>query len=295
MRAPTTHWYRLPAGLLLVGLLVALPTAASARRSFRPRVKPGAPPALSIVFPAHNEARSLPRLVREWSQAARATGRPFELIVVNDASTDRTRFVLRRLQRRNPQLTAVNLKHQTGQSGAILAGFARARAKVIAYADGDGQIDPAGLKPLLAKIDQGYDVANGRRRLAGTESRATRLGSWTMNKLRQLITGDRLKDGASGFKIMRRAVIDQLPGTDRFPKLHRFFAPIAAMQGFSVTEVPIDLRPREHGSSHYGLKRLWGYAARDFPALRRYRKELRGQGHGQGQGQNTAAPATAAP
>jgi glycosyltransferase involved in cell wall biosynthesis len=280
--------HRLVIGLLLLTLPASVNARQpAARRGQARRVEPirtlaPSRPGLSIVFPAHNEARYLPTLIREWSRAAHAAKRGFELVVVNDGSTDNTRSVLRRLRRQVPALTVVNLEQQVGQTRAILAGFKRARADIVAYSDADGQINPSSLGPLLAKIDQGYDLVNGRRRLARSTSRSIALGSYAMNKIRQLITGDHLRDGASGFKIMRRSVIDQLPGPDRFPKLHRFFAPIAAMQGFKVTEVDIAFRDRSHGRGHYrALKRLWEYAARDFPALLRYRSAVRAASRGQ--------------
>ena len=96
-----------------------------------------------------------------------------------------------------------------------------------------------------------------------------------MNKVRQLITGDRLRDCASGVKVMKRAVIDSLPSPRAWPDLHRLFGSFAHLHGFKVAEVKVATRPRARGKSNYGFKRLGEYLLRDFPALRRYRRSLR--------------------
>ena len=125
----------------------------------------GAPPEVSVVIPLLNEVLNVSDLHRELGQALRAAGRSYEIVLVDDGSTDGTREALLKLEESDPAVRAVLLRRNFGQTAAFSAGFDRARGEVVVTSDGDLQNDPADIPALLAKIDEGYDIVCGWRRL----------------------------------------------------------------------------------------------------------------------------------
>jgi dolichol-phosphate mannosyltransferase len=206
---------------------------------------------LSVVVPAHNEARSLPDLVAELAAALGALGRPWEVVVVDDGSTDGTFAALTRLRAEQPALRVIRMRRNFGKAAALAAGFEHARGDVIVTLDGDGQDDPAEIPRLLAKLDEGFDLVSGwkaRRR----DPLVRRLLSKVYNRVTGWVSGVRLHDMNCGLKAYRGDVARSL---HLYGELHRFIPVLAHYEGFGVTEVAVNHRPRTHGRSRYGPER----------------------------------------
>lgn len=233
------------------------------------------PPDVSVVLPVFNEAESLPPLLEEITAALRGSGRSFEIIAVDDASTDGSVAVLRELRGRHPELRVLRHRHNCGQSAAFAAGFAHARGEVVVTLDADGQNDPADIPALLAALRPGVDCVTGVR-ARRQDSFVKRVSSRLANAYRNWITGDRVTDAGCTFRAVRRAALREVPV---FNGLHRFLPTILRRQGFTVAELRVNHRPRTRGVSKYGVgNRLWRglrdcfamrwYAARAIPADR---------------------------
>lgn len=233
------------------------------------------PPQVSVVLPVFNEAESLPPLLAEIAAALRGCGRTFEIIAVDDASTDGSLAVLKELRGRHPELRVLRHRRNCGQSAAFAAGFAHARGEVVVTLDADGQNDPADIPALLAALQPGVDCVTGVR-VQRQDSFVKRVSSRVANAYRNWITGDRVTDAGCTFRAVRRAALREVPV---FNGLHRFLPTILRRQGFTVAELPVNHRPRTRGVSKYGVSnRLWRglrdcfamrwYAARAIPADR---------------------------
>lgn len=210
---------------------------------------------LSVVVPARNEAESLPRLVDEAARALRPlVHRPesglsrFELVVVDDGSTDDTPSVLERLARAYPELRPVKLVANVGQSGASMAGFWASRGDWIGMLDADLQNDPADLVTLWNALP-GYDAALGWRR--------TRRDHWwrralslVANRVRNAVLGQTIRDTGCSVRLFRRDDALRLP---MFHGFHRFLGPLLIRHGCRIVQVPVNHRARAHGRSHYNL------------------------------------------
>ncbi|MBX6315428.1 MAG: glycosyltransferase [Isosphaeraceae bacterium] len=216
----------------------------------------GRRPLLSIIVPAKNEAASLPRLVEEIARAFRALlDRPrghrldgFEIIVVDDGSTDATQAVLRRLIPSYPELRAVILAQNVGQSAATAAGFRAARGDWVAMLDADLQNDPADLAALWDELP-GYDAALGWR-VKRQDVWSKRVISRWANRIRNAVLGQAIKDTGCSVRIFPRDVALRLP---LFHGAHRFFGPLLLREGCRIVQVPVNHRARPHGRSHYNL------------------------------------------
>jgi glycosyltransferase involved in cell wall biosynthesis len=211
----------------------------------------GARPEVSVVVPLLNEILNLEDLHRELSDALRATGRSYEIVLVDDGSTDGTRDALLKLEDGDPALHAVLLRRNFGQTAAFSAGFDRARGDVVVTSDGDLQNDPADIPALLAKIDEGYDIVCGWRRLRH-DPLSKRVPSWVANRLISWATGVRLHDYGCSLKAMRADVV---AGLRLYGEMHRFIPAVASWMGVRLAEVPVNHRPRTRGHSKYGLGR----------------------------------------
>ena len=209
-------------------------------------------PAISVVIPAHNEEETLLPLFDRIVATLEAVGRPFEIVVVDDASTDGSVRLLRHLAANDGRLRAVCLRRNSGQTAALAAGFEAARGEIVVAMDGDLQHAPEDIPALLAKIDEGYDLANGwrERRIDGLLTRRlpSRIANWMIRKL----SGVDLRDFGGTFKAYRAELLGQLR---LYGDLHRFIPVLAALHGARIAEVPIGNFDRIAGSSHYGLGR----------------------------------------
>ncbi len=208
--------------------------------------------SLSIVVPLYNEEESVERLVAGVLEAGRSFGVPYELILVDDGSTDRTWEVVERLKQSTPVLRAVRFRRNYGQTSAMVAGFDHARGEVIVTMDGDLQNDPADIPALLRKLDEGYDIVSGWRK-DRQDHRSRVLPSQVANWLISRTTGVRLHDYGCSLKAYRAECIRSLHA---YGEMHRFFPALASMTGARVAEMPVRHHPRRFGTSKYGFSRI---------------------------------------
>ena len=207
---------------------------------------------LSIVVPVLDEAPGLPILYRELTEVLEGLQRPYEILCVDDGSRDGSFEVLEKLHRRDDRIRVLQLRRNFGKAAALSVGFAHARGRVIATLDGDLQDDPAELPGLLTALDGGFDLVSGwkvRRQDRASKTVPSRL----FNAVTARLTGLKLRDFNSGFKVYRRTVIEELR---LYGELHRFIPVLAARRGFLVGEVPVNHRPRQFGASKYGASRF---------------------------------------
>jgi dolichol-phosphate mannosyltransferase len=212
-------------------------------------------PAISVVVPVHNEAENLPVLVNEIGAAL--DGRePFEVIFVNDGSTDNTESVLSQLAATRPWLRQLKHKDSCGQSAAIRTGAHAARAPVIATLDGDGQNDPSFIPKLVdALISAGPRVGLVQGQRSERKGAFKQFQSRIANGVRAAVLHDGTRDTGCGLKAFRREVYLALP---YFDALHRFTPALVRREGCEIRYVDVLDRPRAHGKSHYGMwGRLW--------------------------------------
>jgi len=209
---------------------------------------------LSVVVPLYNEEESLPHLVEQLLQALRPSGERFELVLVNDGSSDRTAEVLEQISREVPELVAVLLRKNYGQTAAMAAGFDVAQGEVIVSLDGDLQNDPADIPMLLAKLRQGYDLVSGWRHQRQDAALQRKLPSRIANRLIGRVTGMKLHDYGCSLKAYRREVLSDMR---LYGELHRFLPALAFIEGARITEVKVNHRARQFGSSKYGIDRTF--------------------------------------
>jgi glycosyltransferase involved in cell wall biosynthesis len=211
-------------------------------------------PELSVVVPLYNEEESLPQLVDQLLTAVRGLALPFELVLVDDGSKDGTANVLSDLAATVPELVAVLLRRNYGQSAAMAAGFDASRGAVIVTLDGDLQNDPADIPLLLAELNQGYDLVSGWRHQRQDAAVQRLLPSRIANRLIAKVTGVRLHDYGCSLKAYRREVVSDL---NLYGELHRFLPALAFIEGARISEVKVNHHPRRFGQSKYGLDRTF--------------------------------------
>ncbi len=209
-------------------------------------------PWASVVIPIKDERDNLVPLteqvikVLESRDESRAA--PFEVIFVDDGSTDGSSALLDRLTSQYAQVRVLHFDRNYGLTSAMYAGFRESTSDLVITMDGDLQNDPADIGTLLPYAKQ-FDLVCGWR-INRHDSLVRKVSSRIANAFRSWVTGDRVRDTGCSLKIFRRAVIDRLPA---FEGMHRFFPALALMHGFTVTEVPVRHRPRIHGVSKYGI------------------------------------------
>ncbi len=213
-----------------------------------------APPEISIVVPVYNEEENLPLLAAEIHGAMRPLGRPYEVIYVDDGSTDGSPGVLQELAREDPSTRVIRQRRNSGQTAALDAGFRFARGGIVVTLDADLQNDPADIPRLLEAMDEGYDVVSGVR----TNRRDTfvrKASSRIANRVRNRLTRDNVTDVGCTLRACRA---EYLRGIPVFTGMHRFLPTLLAMAGARKTEIPVNHRPRLHGQPKYNISnRLW--------------------------------------
>ncbi len=209
---------------------------------------------LSVVVPIYNEEESLPHLVEQLLNALRPSGEHFELVLVNDGSGDRSAEVLEDLSARVPEVVAVLLRKNYGQTAAMAAGFDVSQGQVIISLDGDLQNDPADIPMLLAKLREGYDLVSGWRHQRQDAAIQRKLPSRIANRLIGGVTGVHLHDYGCSLKAYRREVLADMR---LYGELHRFLPALAFIEGARITEVKVNHRARQFGSSKYGIDRTF--------------------------------------
>jgi glycosyltransferase involved in cell wall biosynthesis len=210
-------------------------------------------PEISIVIPVYNEEESLPLLAAEIQGAMRPLGLSYEVICVDDGSTDGSAGVLRRLAREDPTVRVLHQRRNAGQSAALDAGFRFARGGIVVTLDADLQNDPADIPRLLALMDD-WDVVSGVR-THRQDSWLRRASSQVANRVRNRLTHDAVTDVGCSLRACRAEVLRRVP---MFAGMHRFLPTLLKMQGARATEIPVHHRLRLHGQPKYNISnRLW--------------------------------------
>src|SRR5207247_202935 len=199
-----------------------------------------------------NEAESIEELHRELSETLRAYGRPYEILVVDDGSTDASFEILARLQALDPQLRVIRLRRNFGQTAAFAAGFEYARGRYIITSDGDLQNDPRDIPAMIQTLERGSDIVCGWRKERKDAFLSRRLPSMMANAIISAVTGVHLHDYGCSLKAFRSEIVK---GMRLYGEMHRFLPAIASEQTSSITEQVVNHRPRQYGRSKYGIGR----------------------------------------
>jgi glycosyltransferase involved in cell wall biosynthesis len=209
-------------------------------------------PELSVVVPLLDEAPNVGALCRELIETLESWGRTFEVLLVDDGSTDETFELLSRLQATDRRFRVIRLRRNFGQTAAFSAGFDRARGRLIVTADGDLQNDLRDIPRMVEKIEEGFDIVCGWRKDRKDRWLSRRVPSVIANALISRATGVRLHDYGCSLKIFRAEVVKSLR---LYGEMHRFIPAIASDQGVRIAEVVVNHRPRRFGASKYGISR----------------------------------------
>ena len=214
---------------------------------------PAGSPDLSLVVPVFNERDNLPLLVREI--AAALAGRRYEIVTVDDGSTDGSLEALKTLKRAHPELHIVAFAAHAGQTAAFAAGFRAARGDVIVTLDADLQNDPADVPALVAHLETSGAAAVVGYRVDRRDSGWKRVQSRIANGVRNWLNRETIRDTGCSLKAFRADAVRALP---LFNGMHRFLATLVRMQGGRVVEAPVRHRPRRFGRTKYGMwNRIW--------------------------------------
>ncbi len=217
-------------------------------------IAPSNPLALSVVIPIYNEVASIPHLVDAVATSLSTNQLSYEIVCVDDGSQDGSTELLLELARSRPDLKAVILRRNYGQTAAMSAGFKHAQGRVIVMIDGDLQNDPADIPALLAKMEEGYDLVSGWRKerqdAALTRLLPSKIANWLIGK----VTGVKLHDYGCSLKAYRSELVADM---HLYGELHRFLPALAYIEGARITEIPVRHHARRYGQSKYGLGRTF--------------------------------------
>lgn len=208
---------------------------------------------ISVVIPTYNEEGSIEELAERLMRVLNKMGKDYELIFVDDGSTDQTVEILKRMQGSDGHIVSCRLEGRLGKAAALSKGFELARGGVIITMDADLQDEPSEIPNFLNKIQEGYDLVSGWKR-GRQDSLSRRLWSRLFNFVVGATCGLRLHDFNCGFKAYTKAAAKAL---DIYGELHRFIPVLAYMSGFKVTEIPVIHNPRKYGRSKYGRSRIF--------------------------------------
>ncbi len=207
-----------------------------------------------MIIPVYNEEQNLPLLYQKLHQVLSPLGKEYEIIFVDDGSTDKSWQVLCELRENDSHLRLIRFTRNFGQTAAMAAGFAEAEGEVVLAMDADLQNDPADIPLFLKKIDEGYDLVSGWRknRQDATLKRKipSRIANWLIGK----ITGVKIHDYGCSLKAYRKWVVKNL---HLYGEMHRFIPALAALVGARITEIPVRHHPRKYGQTKYGLSRTF--------------------------------------
>ncbi len=209
---------------------------------------------LSIVIPIYNEEENLPILYEKLKNVLDLLGKSYEIIFVNDGSTDRSWEIIKELAEKDPHVVGVNFRRNFGQTAAMSAGFDIAKGEVIITMDGDLQNDPEDIPKLLEKLNEGYDIVSGWRKDRKDDFLSRTLPSRIANWLISKVTGVHLHDYGCSLKAYRAEVAKNL---DYYGEMHRFLPALSKAVGAKVTEIPVKHHPRIYGKSKYGISRTF--------------------------------------
>ena len=216
-------------------------------------LRPG-DPYLSVVVPVYNESDSIPHLIAQLVAALRPMKRPFEIILVDDGSSDDTWAGIRIGSAKCPELVGLKLARNSGQTAALRAGIDESRGEIVVTMDGDLQNDPADIPRLVAKVEEGYEIVSGWRRQRRDTWLSRRLPSLIANALIRRATRVPIHDQGCALKAYRGEVLRSIA---LYSDFHRFVVPLTQVGGARVAEVETNHRAREFGKSKYGLSRTF--------------------------------------
>jgi len=212
---------------------------------------------LSVVIPLYNEGECIKPLYTSLKAICDRLDLNYELIFIDDGSTDATYRLLSELHRQDPKVKVIKFRRNYGQTPAMAAGFAHATGRIIVSMDGDLQNDPADIPRLLSKIDEGYDVVCGWRKDRQDTFWRRRLPSVVANWIIGRLTGVRIHDNGCSLKAYRASVIKNVA---LYGEMHRFIPAMSTLAGARITEIMVKHHPRRFGRSKYGLGRIWRVA-----------------------------------
>jgi glycosyltransferase involved in cell wall biosynthesis len=208
-----------------------------------------APPDLSVVFPVYNEEENIPILLREIAAAVAGHGWTYEIVAVDDGSTDRSLDVLRASRAQYPMLRVLTFEKNSGQTAALDAAWHAARGRMVVSLDADLQNDPADIPAMVRKLDEtASDMVIGVR-VNRQDTWSRKMQSRIGNGVRNWITGDRITDTGCSLKLVKREAIDRVR---LFTGMHRFLPTLVRYAGYKVVETPVNHRARQFGQSKYG-------------------------------------------
>ncbi|MCL7978600.1 MAG: glycosyltransferase family 2 protein [marine benthic group bacterium] len=209
---------------------------------------------LSVVVPLFNERENVPHLVCAVQEAL-GEGHDWELLLVDDGSTDGTRVAAERAEQADDRVRLLPLARNYGQTAAMQAGFDHSRGRAVVSMDGDLQNDPADIPALVARLADGYDLVAGYRVRRQDRLLTRKLPSWAANRVIGWVTGVPIRDNGCSLKAYRRELLERM---HLYSDMHRFIPAMAvATAGARVTEMPVRHHARRYGESKYGLSRIW--------------------------------------
>src|SRR5687767_2521045 len=207
-------------------------------------------PEISVVVPMRNESPNVAELYKQLTGAMTRVGRPYEILAIDDGSTDDTFELLARLQEEDPRLRVIRFRRNFGQTAAFAAGFAHARGRYVVTSDGDLQNDPADIPGMIQLLEQGHDIVAGWRKDRKDPFLNRRLPSTIANWVISYATGVKLHDYGCSLKAFRAEVVKPMK---LYGEMHRFLPAIASEQGVAIAEKVVNHRARRHGKSNYGI------------------------------------------
>jgi glycosyltransferase involved in cell wall biosynthesis len=210
------------------------------------------PPSLSVIIPVFNEQESIDALFSRLETALNQLEYPWELLFIDDGSTDSSFQKLQKIALAHPQVKVIRFVRNFGQTAALAAGIDHASGQIVVPMDADLQNDPEDIKRLIAKLDEGYDVVSGWRKNRQDDLFMRLIPSWVANKLISIISGVPLHDYGCSLKAYRREVLQEVR---LYGEMHRFVPIYASWEGAKVTEIPVMHHARQFGRSKYGISR----------------------------------------
>jgi dolichol-phosphate mannosyltransferase len=220
-------------------------------------------PTLSVVVPVFNEEGSLPILIPKLVEVLKTLPFSYEMIFVDDGSSDGSRRVLKEMASQVPSLRVLRFKENCGLSTALVAGMRAARGKKIVTLDSDLQNDPKDIPLLLEYLDR-YDMATGWRQ-EREDQWLKRISSKIGNAVRNWLTGEKIQDSACTLRAFKKECIEEIPV---FSGMHRFLSTLVKMEGYRIVEVPVSHHPRKFGKSKYNIRNRMVRSFVDLLAVR---------------------------
>lgn len=209
---------------------------------------------ISVIVPVYNEAKNLPELWKGLQTNLPAISSEWEIIFIDDGSTDKSWAVLNEISQNNTLVKSIRFRRNFGQTAAMAAGIEHSKGDIIIFMDADLQNDPSDIPALIDKINEGYDLVSGWRKNRKDRFFGKRLPSKIANSLIRKVSSVKIHDLGCSLKAYRREIIKDIK---LYGEMHRFLPVLAARLGARIAEIPVKHHPRRHGKSHYGLKRTF--------------------------------------